>query len=262
MFEGTWNMTAENNLYIELIKKCILGYIYEDPAQASFVKPNDPSFSPIAFDTEVRDSGLDWPSQAHSMIGLKRMENIQHCVESVLENNIAGDMVETGVWRGGACIFMRALLKANNIQDKAVWVCDSFEGLPPANKEKYPLDGGFEFSKFNDQLAISLEEVKDNFKKYGLLDDQVKFLKGWFSETLPTAPIEKISILRLDGDMYESTMDALVNLYSKLSVGGYCIIDDWSILMCASAVNDFRAEQNIEDNLIKIDETGAYWKKS
>lgn len=254
-------MTTENNLYIELIKKCILGYIYKDPALASFAKSNGPSFSSSAFDTEVRGSGLDWPSQAHSMIGLKRMENIQNCVESVLENSIGGDMVETGVWRGGACIFMRALLKANNIQDKAVWVCDSFEGLPPANKEKYPLDDGFEFSKFNDQLAISLEEVKDNFEKYGLLDDQVKFLKGWFSETLPTAPIEKISILRLDGDMYESTMDALVNLYSKLSVGGYCIIDDWSILTCAKAVKDFRAEHNIEDNIISIDKSSAYWKK-
>ena len=68
---------------------------------------------------------------------------------------------------------------------------------------------------------MPLETVKANFEKYGLLDAQVVFLKGWFKDTLPAAPIGKLAVMRLDGDMYESTMDALKSLYPELSPGGY-----------------------------------------
>jgi O-methyltransferase len=80
------------------------------------------------------------------------------------------------------------------------------------------------------ELAVSLEQVKANFDRYGLLDDQVRFLKGWFRDTLPVAPIERLAVLRLDGDMYESPMDTLVNLYPKLSEGGYVIVDDYGAI--------------------------------
>jgi hypothetical protein len=84
-----------------------------------------------------------------------------------------------------------------------------------------------------------MEEVKKNFEKYNLLDNNVKFLKGWFKDTLPSAPIESLAILRLDGDLYESTMDGLINLYSKLSKGGFIIIDDWGAFpACKQAVKD------------------------
>jgi O-methyltransferase len=118
-------------------------------------------------------------------------------------------------------------------------VADSFEGLPKPNAEKYPKDAEDDHHTLSNHLAISLESVQENFKKFNLLNDQVKFLKGFFSETLPTSPIEKLSILRLDGDMYESTMDGLVNLYPKLSVGGYILIDDWGLQPCKDAINDY-----------------------
>lgn len=73
----------------------------------------------------------------------------------------------------------------------------------------------------------SLEEVQENFRRYNLLDDQVQFLKGWFCDTLPTAPIEKLAVLRLDGDLYESIMDGLNALYDKVSPGGFIIVDDY-----------------------------------
>jgi len=190
------------------------------------------------------------------------MENLQYCIEDILLNNILGDFVETGVWRGGSCIFMRALLKAHNDTHRKVWVCDSFEGLPPPDPANYPLDEAIDFSQFKDQLAVSLEDVKENFRRYDLLDNQVIFLKGWFRDTLPDAEIDQISVLRLDGDMYESTMDGLVNLYPKLSIGGYAIIDDYSIHMCSQAVHDYRKQHNIEDEIIDIDGTGSFWKKT
>lgn len=215
----------------------------------------------VRFKTEDRLNGKDWPLYADTMIGYKRLSNVQDCVVDVINHNVPGDLIETGVWRGGTVIFMRAVLQAMNVTDRVVWAADSFEGLP-APDAKYEADKDDIFYTF-DELKISLEIVKENFKKYNLLDEQVRFLKGWFRDTLPTAPIEKLAVLRLDGDMYESTMDALVNLYPKLSVGGYLIIDDWgSVEGCRKAVNDFRQQHAITDEIKTIDADGVYWKKS
>lgn len=210
---------------------------------------------------EDRINGKDWPMYADTMIGIKRLNNIEQCFLEIIKNNIEGDLIETGVWRGGATIFMRALLKVYNINDKVVWVADSFAGLPKSDEKKYTMDKGDKhYTK--KQLVVSLDQVKNNFSKYGLLDNQVKFLKGFFKNTLPNAPIQKLSLLRLDGDMYESTMDALTNLYSKLSVGGFIIIDDWnSVKGCKMAVEDFRKENRIKDEIVEIDWASIYWKK-
>lgn len=235
--------------YIELLKKCLTGIIYCDRKHTG-----------APFNKLEREIGRDWPSQAHTMIGTKRMNNLQYCIESVIKHNIEGDFIETGVWRGGATIFMRGMLKAYNITDRKVWVADSFEGLPKPNLEKYPQDKGLDLYK-ETFLAVSLEEVVGNFERYGLLDDQVKFLKGWFCDTLPHVAITKLAILRLDGDLYESTMDALTNLYDKLSVGGFVIIDDFCIPACAAAVHDFRKKRGIVEPIIDIDTAGAYWQK-
>jgi len=209
---------------------------------------------------EDRMEGRDWPVRADTMVGLKRLRNIRNCAEDIIANNIPGDFIETGVWRGGSTIFMKAILKAYNITDKTVWVADSFEGLPKPNEEKYKDDKGDIHYIFK-ELAIPIEKVKYNFEKYGLLDDKVKFLKGWFKDTMPTAPIEKLSLLRLDGDLYESTIDVLKYLYPKLSVGGYLIIDDYALPNCKSAVDDYRKEHNITEQVEVVDWSGVFWKK-
>jgi O-methyltransferase len=216
----------------------------------------------IHFREEDRKQGRDWPSQADTMIGMMRLNNLEFCIREVIKNNIEGDLIETGVWRGGATIFMKAVLNTLGNLDKIVWVADSFEGLPKPNADKYTADRYDEHYKIQ-ELAVSLEDVKKNFIKYDLLDDRVKFLKGWFSQTLPTAPIDKLSILRLDGDMYESTMDALENLYHKLSPGGFIIIDDWSAVKgCKLAVEDFRKKYSIVEKMIEIDWSSIYWQKT
>lgn len=216
----------------------------------------------VKFKTEERLNGKDWPLYADTMIGYKRLSNVQDCIIDVITNNVEGDLIETGVWRGGTVIFMRAVLQAMNVTDRVVWAADSFEGLPAPDAQKYEADKDDIFYTF-DELKVSLEIVKENFRKYDLLDEQVRFLKGWFKDTLPSAPIKKLAVLRLDGDMYESTMDALVNLYPKLSVGGYLIIDDWgSVEGCRKAVNDFRQQHSINDEIKTIDADGVFWKKS
>jgi hypothetical protein len=130
------------------------------------------------------------------------------------------------------------------------------------DKEKYPEDKDDTLFR-SKELAVPLEEVKANFERYGLLDGKVRFLKGWFESTLPEAPIEKLAVMRLDGDLYGSTMDALVSLYPKLSVGGYVIIDDFGAMpTCRKAVMDYRESNGIDDEMINIDWSGAYWRRS
>lgn len=204
--------------------------------------------------------GHVWPGYADTMIGLKRLDNLQSCIETVLNEGVEGDFIETGVWRGGACIFMRAVLAAYGVEDRKVFVADSFKGLPEPDFKKYPVDKD---DTFHEHVVLSVlkEQVEDNFRKYGLLDDQVVFLQGWFQDTLPHAPIEKLSILRLDGDMYGSTIESLESLYPKLSVGGFCIIDDYALPNCKLAVNDYRAKYAIDSEMKEIDWTGTYWKK-
>ena len=235
------------------MKKVVTNCIYEDGAY----RGSDGG----KFDYHSRENGMDWPQIAHTMIGLKRLENIQFCMETVFKENIPGDFIETGVWRGGAVIFMRAVLKAYGITDRIVWAADSFEGLPKPNLGKYPADHEMNLYQYK-ELSISLEEVKKNFEKYALLDSQVKFLKGWFKDTLPIAPIKQLAVLRLDGDMYESTMDALVALYPKLSIGGFVIVDDYFIPACARAIHDYRYRNNIQDPIVPIDQWSVYWKCS
>lgn len=211
--------------------------------------------------TEARQEGRDWPLEAETMVGLKRLDNLQQCVTSVIRNGVPGDLIETGVWRGGSSIFMRAILKAYGDTSRKVWLADSFRGLPPPDPARYPVDEGDTLWKYS-ELAIPMEQVKANFSRYGLLDDQVAFLPGWFRDTLPTAPIERLAVLRLDGDLYESTMEALVALYPKVSAGGFVIVDDYGLPTCRAAIEDFRLAQGITDPIQRIDWTGACWQRS
>lgn len=210
-----------------------------------------------------RDFGIDWPAEAETMIGMQRLTSLQRCVETVLADDIPGDLVECGVWRGGACILMRAVLAAFGDETRCVWVADSFAGLPHPDPVKFKADKGLKPELVAGILAVPESEVKANFQRYGLLDDQVRFLPGWFKDTLPTAPIERIAVLRLDGDLYESTIEALDALYPRLSPGGFCIIDDYYVLEpCRQAVTDYRAKHGISAEIVDIDGTAALWRHS
>ena len=280
------NIENSRHLYLDLIKRCLLNLIYPQSeellplatdagvrgrsARTVLGRPSSHKVWPPLRDAQGnlltliaqdRMEGRIWPVIAHTMIGLKRLDNLEFCIEQVITNEVPGDLIETGVWRGGATIFMRAVLKAYGVTDRCVWGADSFEGLPPPDTGKYPNDAGDSLHEAR-ELAVSLEEVEANFERYGLLDDQVRFLKGWFCDTLPVAPIERLAVLRLDGDMYESTMDTLVNLYPKLSEGGYAIVDDYgAIPACRQAVHDYRSANRITGKIHNIDWTGVFWQK-
>ncbi|MEL6948156.1 MAG: TylF/MycF/NovP-related O-methyltransferase, partial [Pseudomonadota bacterium] len=214
------------------------------------------------FEDALRAEGRDWPSRAHSMAGVCRLENVRILVERALKEGVPGDLIETGVWRGGCCILMRGLLAAHGVTDRRVFVADSFEGLPPPQADKYAADKGDRHHTF-EELKVSVDDVRLNFERYGLLDEQVTFLKGWFKDTLPTLDRgQRFAVIRLDGDMYGSTIDALTHLYPKLSPGGFCIIDDYgAVPACQQAVTDYCKGIDFEPDLNRVDWTGAWWQK-
>jgi hypothetical protein len=280
---------TEDDLYIDLLKKCLCASIYDEsawqplqgPMLADVNRRNPLQALPAAvkhaalralrkrslmlvrrkpFDARVRDEGLDWPCFGFTMVGRKRLDNVQLCVEDIIARGVSGDFVETGVWRGGTTILMRAILKKHNIADVVVWCADSFEGMPKPTTDDLKAQANSDFSD-RDYLAVSLDQVKANFDRFGLLDDQVKFLKGWFCDTLPTAPIERIALLRMDGDLYSSSMDALTYLYPKVSAGGYVIVDDYnSWPACRQAVDEYRRDHGIREKLISVDPHAVFWQ--
>lgn len=282
-FATAYKIDSGVDAYLDLLKKCLTRYIFPDP-YAPLRRPSRTrhplawaiyppvsavlrkfgywAYRYIGYHAPDRALGTDWPGEADTMIGLKRLDNIQFCIEQILNDDVSGDLIETGVWRGGACIFMRAVLKAYGANDRKVWLADSFQGLPRPDG-RFDQDQGDRHWEFSDYLGVSVDQVKANFSRYNLLDDQVCFLKGWFKDTLPNAPIERLSLLRLDGDMYASTMDAITSLYPKLSVGGFVVVDDYgNVAGCQQAIDDYRQANGIRTPIEAIDGRGVFWRKT
>ena len=243
--------------YLTLLKHCLTRYLFVDEE----IPPGSPDRKVRLDELRKRRAvGRDWPPTAETMAGLVRLDNVQTCVTRAVFDHVPGDLLEAGVWRGGATILMRALLDVLGDTSRSVWIADSFEGLPVPDTDRYPADAREDLSG-HDELAVDLQTVRENFERYGLLDERVLFLPGLFKNTLRDAPIDRLSVLRVDGDYYESTMDVLVNLYPKVSPRGFVIIDDYSLDPCREAVLDYRAKHAIDDPMIEVDWTGIYWRK-
>jgi hypothetical protein len=247
------------NLYLDLLKRVLTNTLFDG-------EPETDQESELHFVQGFIQHYINGP--AITMLPIARMDNLRACIEDILNGGIPGDLIETGVWRGGATIFMCAVLRAHGVTDRNVWVADSFEGLPEPDAEKYPIEAkahhGAVMRNAYNHFAVSIDDVKRNFAAFDLLDERVRFLKGWFKDTLPSAPIKKLAVMRLDGDYYESTMDGLTNLYDKLSVGGYVIIDDYgedSWTYCRRAVDEFRQKRGIDEPMIRVDSKCYYWQR-
>lgn len=199
---------------------------------------------------------------AHTMIGLFRLSNIERCAERIIAENIPGDFLEAGVCKGGAAIFMRGLQVAHGASERKTFVVDSFEGVPPSDLAR-DSDYGLDLEEARlPWLACSEQNVRDHFSRYDLLDSNVEFVKGWLSDSLPGAPIGPLALLRIDVDLYSSTLDCLDLLYDKVVEGGFVIVDDYGFLQCCrDAVDEFRARRGVSEPIRWIDGSGIYWRK-
>jgi hypothetical protein len=209
----------------------------------------------------MRAAGMDWPLHGLTMVGLKRLDDLQGCVESVVRDGVSGDVIEAGSWRGGASMLMRATLNTLGDGDRTVFVADSFQGFPEASgdlSERYDLSldlAGVDF------LAVPLEEVKATFAKFGL-EHGVNFVPGFFQETLPPLTGRQWSIVRLDGDTYEAIWTGMESLYDGLSPGGYLIVDDYlSLDRCREAIDEYRLQHGISEPIEEVDWTCVRWRK-
>src|SRR5262245_15077938 len=267
------------DLYLDLLARCLTRELFLDEEVRNVDLRQWPGGEPEGLrdmlrerrwrvvrrgaDRETRAVGNDWPPHAETMVGLARLANVRELTQAALADGVPGDLVETGVWRGGTAIYRRAALAAAGDPGRTVIACGSFEGLPEADAERFPMDVPLRLHE-HAALAVGLDGVQANFARYGLLDDQVRFVSGWFRDTLPALAqeLDSIAVLRLDGDMYESTIDALTHLEPLVSPGGFVIVDDYDgIDACRQAVTDYRASRHITAEIHPVDWSAVWWSK-
>jgi hypothetical protein len=271
--------------YLELLQKALMNLLYpEHELRIRHLLITEKPTSSLETDRLLRDIRSTQPEQyaeimaskqvggvlynevtrySHTAIGIRRLENLQACAEAVFAGGIAGDFLEAGVCQGGASIFMRALQVAYGQAERLMWVADSFAGLPVPTAD-LDVQSQLDWSEPRQPwLAMSLETVQEHFRRYDMLSSSVHFLQGWFADTLPTAPIQKLAILRLDADLYSSTTDILEALYKRVSVGGFIIVDDYAgIKACREAVDEFRTKNSILEPIRRVDWSCVYWRKA
>jgi len=236
--------------YLDLMCESLVGRLNRDPPVQQHL---------AGYDDEHRLNGWDWPSGAPSMIGWRRMRHLRNECERVLREHVPGDFLEAGVWRGGAAMMMRAVLKAHDVSDRRVIAADTFSGMPEGGD---PNDTAAHLRKI-EAFAVPLDEVKSTFHRYGLLDDRVIFVEGDFTTTLMSVPTNCLAILRLGGDTFSSARSALDALYDRLSLGGSVILDDYFLFGdYRRAIDEFRAEHEILEPIVRIDMYGGYWVKN
>lgn len=265
--------------YLDLLKAALVNLIYPEHELRIELLESEESSTDLArrlrdirysdlgqFDALLahKRDGRNWRRRvtrfSHTMIGLQRLQNLEYCAQRVFADQIPGDFLEAGVCQGGAAIFLRALQVAHGEERRLTWLADSFEGLPEPSLEQ---DRGYDFQEtVHPWLAASLDAVKDNFRTYGLLSDEVRFLPGWFADSLPNAAVGPLAILRIDADLYLSTRQVLDGLYDKVQPGGFVIVDDYyAFPPCRAAVDEFRAEHSISEPITRVDWTGIFWCK-
>jgi hypothetical protein len=354
---------APEDLYLDMVRRCVAGCVYQDPSRVAYSATND-LYECAGFSLAHREVGADEPSSALTWIGLRRLESLQSCVKTVLAEDVPGDILECGVLFGGAAAAAKAVLRAAGAdagpggrrvlcadtfvprdpadrvpsEDKGVaaaaleWVgvrlarilahslpdsalaavttlidrvmpdgARSFPALPPgeevdptvvkwvrcvlraAGHSQVPMPGC---------VGPGVHRVRSHFARLGLLDDNVIFLRGFFSASLgtddwpSTAPLlesavstasakaaprpkghhpvlRQLAVLRVDGDLFESTWTALEGAYHRLSAGGFCIIDDYnSFPGCKQAVDKFREARGITAPFECIDAHAVLWRKA
>jgi O-methyltransferase len=201
-----------------------------------------------------------------SMISDERLLDIGRFVANVLDDGIPGNLVECGVWRGGASFLMADILERHG-DDQLVWMFDSFEGLPLPEEIDGPAAlrlaaGATDPSEFKNCVA-SLEEVTSAAASLGL-SHRTRIVKGWFDQTLPAAASEigQIALLHIDADWHASVKCCLEHLYDSVSPNGFVVFDDYFTYDgCAVAVHEFLGARRLGDRL-QATRGHAYFRKA
>lgn len=252
-------------LYLDTVRDTLTGAIL----RTASVPPMEGEAEALPrrpYHEETRWSGNDWCEFCYTMAGGARVQNVRDVVSSTIIEDVPGDFLEAGTWRGGCSIMARVVQHVlGEAESRRTYLCDSFSGLPPSSQEK-------DSNRWNGMhfLEVSQSEVEDNVRRFVPLDDNLRFVKGYFAESLPRVRAElqrdgrQLAVLRGDGDMYESYLDILFNLYEFVPVGGYFICDDApSIQEAQQAIDDFRSLHGIAEPIQRVagSVAGVFWRK-
>ena len=178
-------------------------------------------------------------------------KNLQY----IVKNNIQGDIVECGVWRGGMMQLAALTLTHLGDQSRKIYLYDTFDGMPEPEDRDISCDGSsahLAWKKANDKglkwgFGATLDEVRSTLLSTGYPQDKMVFVKGMVEDTIPdTLPDKHVAILRLDTDLYKSTYHELLHLFPRLVVGGILVVDDYGYCLGAREATDkYIADNNI-----------------
>jgi hypothetical protein len=191
-------------------------------------------------------------------VSVDALVDLANLVQLVLEQNIPGDFVECGVWRGGGGFLMADLLRQSGVVDRRVWLCDSFQGMPAVDA----IDGPAAIAEASDpegplsvdNSRVAMKDVRETAVQLGLAS-YIEFVPGWFHETLHAKRdiIGPIAILRLDCDWYASVRACLDNLYDQVVDGGFVVLDDYFAYDgCAVAVHEFLGSRRLAHRIESV----------
>lgn len=199
-----------------------------------------------------------------TMTTLERMYALYKAVEHIDRHDIRGDIVECGVWKGGSAMVC-ALSLQRRAADRRIWLYDTFEGMTQPTGKDVQYDGlhaeqrmrASDIHEPGQWCNAPLEEVRRNMRSTGYPEDRLVFVRGPVERTLPDRIPDRIALLRLDTDWYESTRHELVHLFPRLVPGGVIVIDDYGHWKgCREAVDEYFEEHRIPVLLQRIDYTG------
>jgi O-methyltransferase len=203
----------------------------------------------------------------YTMTGIERMYALYKAVEYIVNNNIVGDIVECGVWRGGSSMLIAQTLMKFNCMNKVIYMYDTFEGMSTPTEKDKDVSGSsahdlLKTSKKENKNSIwciaDLDDVKNNMAKTNYPSSNIRYIKGKVEHTIPqNMPESTVALLRLDTDWYESTLHEMKHLYPLLISEGVLIIDDYGHWQGAKkAVDEYFTAQNKSLLLNRIDYTG------
>jgi hypothetical protein len=236
--------------YVDLLKRAITNYLY-----LGGDTPLEDFRCVTHYDLSRSEWAIDAVSRPTTLLTKSQLDLVEQAIIAVEAQRIPGDFLEAGIWRGGVIIFMRALLDAYDIVGRKVFAADSFAGIPKNTRAlNDPVD------TWADRWVASVEEVQLAIRRFGLLDDKIEFLVGFFEDSLRSLENKRFSVVRLDSDSYDSVETSLEYLYPLISQGGYVIIDDWHLPGCRMAVMEYRSQLGIRDEIHEWD-GNAYWVK-
>jgi len=233
--------------YLELLKGFITNSLLPEVGRCGGGPGGCDPAHRLEYEDFRRVGGDDWPVYGLTMVGIVRMDNVRMAIETVVREGIAGDFVELGTWRGGVCMFAKAIFDAlGESGSRQVALFDTYEPM-----------AGYAAADVAGYLAAPLEKVKANFERLGLTQlhpDSITYHKGYFNDTLPGFVAQRgqrpIAVLRLDGNFYSSYEDCLYRLYEFVPVGGFVIFDDIrSIPDVQLAWNNFQEDQGFKETV-------------